>query len=125
MGPRVSGKRRMRIKSSYLFAGGIVAAVIVYLVIASLVGAARHATAARPQPQAKAAAPSVQVRDTPEVVRDQAVLIRGRTEAARSVVVRAETSGVVAATPARQGAAVRRGVVLCRLAVDARQAAVD
>jgi multidrug efflux system membrane fusion protein len=53
------------------------------------------------------------------------VAVRGRTEAARTVVVRSETAGVVAATPAAEGSYVRRGQVLCRLAVDARQAALD
>ena len=50
------------------------------------------------------------------------VVIRGRTEAERKVVVRAETAGVIAATPAELGAQVKTGDVLCRLNVDARQA---
>ena len=50
------------------------------------------------------------------------IVIRGRTEAERKVVVRAETSGVIAATPAELGAQVKSGEVLCRLSVDARQA---
>jgi multidrug efflux system membrane fusion protein len=51
--------------------------------------------------------------------------MRGRTEAARTVVVKSETAGVVAAVPAQEGAFVRQGQVLCRLAVDARQASLD
>ena len=53
------------------------------------------------------------------------VIIRGRTEALRKVTVRAETSGVVAETPARQGAAVEEGDILCRIKIDARQAALN
>jgi multidrug efflux system membrane fusion protein len=41
------------------------------------------------------------------------------------VVVRSETAGVVAAAPVLQGTFVKQGEVLCRLAVDARQAALD
>jgi multidrug efflux system membrane fusion protein len=41
------------------------------------------------------------------------------------VVVRSETAGVVAAVPAAEGSFVRQGQILCRLAVDARQASLD
>ncbi|HEY9219705.1 MAG TPA: efflux RND transporter periplasmic adaptor subunit, partial [Phenylobacterium sp.] len=47
------------------------------------------------------------------------------TEAARSVIVRSETAGVVAATPTTEGRFVRRGEVLCRMEVDARKASLD
>lgn len=44
-----------------------------------------------------------------------AVVLRGRTEASRSVEVRAETSGKVISEPVRAGATVTAGQVLCRL----------
>ena len=50
--------------------------------------------------------------------------IRGRTQANRTVVVRSETSGVVAQTPVLQGSSVKAGALLCRLSVDARQASL-
>jgi len=40
-------------------------------------------------------------------------------------VVRSESAGVVAATPAVEGSFVRKGAVLCRLNLDARQATLD
>lgn len=52
-----------------------------------------------------------------------ALAIRGRTEADQKVVVRADASGVVMATPVALGAAVKKGDVLCRLDVEARDAA--
>jgi multidrug efflux system membrane fusion protein len=61
----------------------------------------------------------------PETVRPYDVVLRGRTQAARAVVVRSETAGVVAQAPAREGSFVKKGDVLCRLAVDARQATLD
>lgn len=44
-----------------------------------------------------------------------AILVRGRTEAARQVDVRAETSGQVISDPLRKGAQVERGQLLCQL----------
>lgn len=46
---------------------------------------------------------------------DSAVLARGRTEAARQVEVRSETSGLVISEPLRRGAYVRAGQPLCEL----------
>ncbi len=59
---------------------------------------------------------------TPEK-RAGALAIRGRTEADQKVVVRSDASGLVEATPVALGAAVKRGDVLCRLGVEARDAA--
>lgn len=53
---------------------------------------------------------------------DNAVLLRGRTEAARSVEVRAETSGRVVSEPLRRGAYVNTGDVLCKLDEGTRRA---
>jgi len=46
---------------------------------------------------------------------DRAVLVRGETQAAREVEVRAETSGRVISTPLRKGASVEEGQLLCRI----------
>ncbi|MCF3596076.1 efflux RND transporter periplasmic adaptor subunit [Rhodobacteraceae bacterium LMO-12] len=46
---------------------------------------------------------------------DSAVILRGQTEAARQVDVRAETTGLVISEPLRKGAFVEEGQVLCRL----------
>lgn len=53
------------------------------------------------------------------------LVLRGRTEAIREVAVRAETGGRVVEAPAPEGAHVEEGELLCRLDVDARQAALD
>ncbi|MEE2527111.1 efflux RND transporter periplasmic adaptor subunit [Hyphobacterium sp. HN65] len=53
------------------------------------------------------------------------LVLRGRTEAIREVAVRAETGGRVVEAPAIEGAYVEEGDLLCRLDVDARQAALD
>ncbi len=46
---------------------------------------------------------------------DSAVLLRGRTEAARQVIVMAETSGKVISAPLRKGAYIDAGQILCQL----------
>jgi len=53
---------------------------------------------------------------------DGAVILRGRTEAARQVDVRAETSGLVISEPLRKGARVEQGDLMCRLDIGTRDA---
>lgn len=55
---------------------------------------------------------------------DGAVLLRGRTEAARSVDVRAETSGTVISPPLRRGASVEAGQTLCKIDPGTREASL-
>lgn len=55
---------------------------------------------------------------------DSAVILRGRTEAARQVTVAAETSGLVISTPLRKGAFVNEGDVVCRLNPGTREASL-
>lgn len=114
----------MRLKSSYVVVAAIVAIVFAYLLVRPLFGhgsKSAEKTTAASQPEA----PLVRVDLTPQAEHPLAVSFRGRTEAIRTTVVKSETSGVVAATPVLQGSYVNAGTVLCRLAVDARQAALD
>jgi len=113
-----------RLKPQYVFILVVLAVGALYFLSRSLFGGGEAPDTA----QAKASAntlPSVQARLTPETAREVEVVLRGRTEATRAVVARSETAGVVAATPAAEGSFVRKGQVLCRLAVDARQASLD
>ncbi len=55
---------------------------------------------------------------------DTAVLVRGRTEAAREVEVRAETSGLIINEPLRKGTLVEAGDLLCRIAPGTRDASL-
>ena len=114
----------MRLKPQYLFVVAVVGLVALYFIVRSVFGAvapgkaeAKTTTAAGP--------PSVQARLVPEVARTYDVVVRGRTQSTRSVVIRSETAGTVAAAPVLQGTFVKQGQVLCRLATDARQAALD
>lgn len=55
---------------------------------------------------------------------DSAVILRGRTEAARQVTVASETSGLVVSEPLRKGAFVNEGEALCRLDPGTREASL-
>ncbi len=112
----------MRWQPQYLVAGGIILAFALYFVVSSLLNAGKApAKAATP----KIETPTVQVSLIASEQRPYAVVLRGRTQGSRIVSVRSETSGVVAATPVREGTSVRKGQLLCKLNVDARQATLD
>ncbi|PTX55626.1 multidrug efflux system membrane fusion protein [Litoreibacter ponti] len=66
----------------------------------------------------------VAMRSTAQAI-DNAVLLRGRTEAQRQVDVRAETSGLVASDPLRKGASVEKGQLLCKIDPGTREAALE
>lgn len=115
----------MRLKSQYVVIIAVVVVLVLYFGLRSLFGGPAGGDAAAAKTTPAPSLPSVQAKLTPPATRPAQVVMRGRTEAARSVTVRSETAGVVAATPATEGSFVRQGQVLCRLSVDARQAALD
>jgi len=115
----------MRFKPSYLVVASIVVVVFAYLLARPFLGGVDKSKAADAQAAAPPALPLVRVSLTAQVQHPYLVAFQGRTQAARTVVVRSETAGLVAATPILQGTFVRAGTVLCRLAVDARAAALD
>lgn len=118
----------MRLTSAHKFAIGIVVVVVVAFAAGTLLHNARMGEETAAETKAQGAGPNtqpqVQVTLTPEGVHPYSVRVRGRTEAARTVSVRSETAGIVAATPAVEGTYVTRGTVLCRLNVDAREASL-
>lgn len=115
----------MRLKPEYMFVVVVVAVLVIAFAIGTVVNRMGKSGSAEAKTSGAGALPTVQALATPEATREYAVALRGRTESARSVVVRSETAGVVAATPAVEGSFVRKGAVLCRLNLDARQATLD
>ncbi len=67
---------------------------------------------------------SVVVRRSQAAEVDAAVQLRGRTEAARQVEARSETSGLIVSQPIRAGAYVQEGQLLCEIAPGTRAAAL-
>jgi len=85
------------------------------------------AAAAAPAPEASAPTrPLVRVfaRHSKAQVIDSAVVLRGETQAARSVELRAETAGQVVSEPLRKGSFVQEGHVLCKIDAGTRTAMV-
>ncbi len=103
----------------------IVVVVFVYLLVRPFLGGRAKDDAAQAHKGAASAAPLVNATITPQMRHAYLVSFRAHTQAARTVEVRSETAGPVASTPILQGSFVRAGTVLCRLNVDARQAALD
>ena len=58
-------------------------------------------------------------------IQTEDVIVRGRTEADRRVTVRAETTGRIVELPVDKGDRVAEGDLLCRIAVDARDARLE
>jgi multidrug efflux system membrane fusion protein len=120
----------MRLKSSHIFALGLIGAVILWFVVAGLLHSkpskAEDAEAAQGK-AAGAASPAtlVQISTIAESERPAETVVRGRTQARRAVAVKAESAGAVARTPVLQGSYVKAGTVLCQLNIDARQANLD
>jgi len=113
----------MRLKSQYVFILAVLGVLVLFFLTRAIFSSGSEKAQAKAPPVT--GPPAVQVALTPPTSREVQVLMRGRTEAARTVVVRSETAGVVAAAPTSEGAFVSQGQVLCRLAVDARQASLD
>jgi multidrug efflux system membrane fusion protein len=67
---------------------------------------------------------AVRARESRAELRQRILSLRGRTENKRTVEVRAEITGRVVERPVERGSRVEAGDVLCRLAIDDREAAV-
>ena len=72
-------------------------------------------------PAQKSDAVSVQVINSKSKTVESGIVVRGRTEAARKVVVRAETSGLIISEPLLKGMAVNQDQILCELSVGTRE----
>ena len=72
-------------------------------------------------PAQKSEAVSVKVLISTSKVVESGVVVRGRTEAARNVVVRAETSGLIISEPLSKGSKVKENQLLCELNVGTRE----
>ena len=107
----------MQVSQSVKLAGIVVALLVIYFMVRGMFGGAQEAAEAAPETRFAVVAEEI----APQPWRAE-VQMRGRTEAERKVIVRAETAGMIARTPAVLGAEVKEGDVLCQIATDARAA---
>ena len=110
-------------KSSYVIAAGMALAVAGWI-LSGQMGEGRTPDDDEPAAGEPAddALPEVRVRARSAREHVRELVLYGRTEAERTVHVRAETAGRVVARAVRKGQPVRRGVAMVRLAVDDRAA---
>ena len=114
----------MKINKSYLFAFGAFLAIALWFWYNS--GRKTDAPAkAAPAIEQTAPMPTVVVEPREAEAHQNSFKLYGRTEANREVSVKAETAGLVIATPVTEGRLIKRGATLCRQDVDARQANLD
>lgn len=116
----------MKINRTYLIAGVLIIGVGAWFAINSA-GYDPDVYAdveARQQP-AEIKLPTVVVRTVTAQDHPIHLINYGRTEPNRRVEVKAKTAASLVATPIREGTRVRRGDVICRQDMDARQALVD
>ncbi len=117
-----------QLKSSVWWAGGIAAAVTLWVASGVLTSSGEKPMAvglAGAQDAAAGELPLVRVRTVRAADRTAELVIRGRTRAERRVEVKAETAGRVERIAAEKGQAVKAGDPLCELDVGAKAAMLD
>ncbi|WP_417668053.1 efflux RND transporter periplasmic adaptor subunit [Roseibium sp.] len=120
----------MRFKFSYILAIGLAAGIGAWMYSGTIVvgGRAESDNATPPpaerQPATTANPFRVQVRELSAIERKAALEVRGRTQANAKVEVRTETAARVIDRPAREGARVAAGDILCKLDRGTREAGV-
>ena len=111
----------MKLSTSVKTALAVAGLTVAYFGVRTILGGAGDADAA-----AEESAPLFTViaeTVSPAEWRDE-IKVSGRTEALSKVTLRAETAGAIAATPVAPGTFVKAGTALCKLKIDARQAAL-
>lgn len=113
----------MKINRSVLISIVALAFIGIWFWVNSGGGASNYTT---PEPtETEKVLPTVVVEPRRAESYDTIFALYGRTEPNREVTIKAETAGLVAATPIKEGTRVKRGTVVCRQDVDARRANVD
>lgn len=118
----------MKIKPSYVIAALISLLIFFWFVIggmSGLKGEKKDTAKTTPAPTRSTELPSVKIQSLESESHENFVHLHGRTEAVREVAVKAETAGLVVKTPIREGRNVKRGTILCKQDIDARQAVLD
>lgn len=111
----------LKIRRSYVVASAFVVAIAAWL-LSGQFGDDGPVQVAESPARAEQTVPQVRVRTLAAETRTNFVVVNGRTEAARSVTLRAQTSGRVAEIGQPEGSIVSAGDVVVRLAMDDRQA---
>ena len=119
--------KRNAISESYIWAGIIVIAIFLWMVSGQFGSDSAQSSVEADASLTGGTEQAVSVRGAELTARDhiQTIIIRGRTEASRTVTVRAETVGRIVSVPIEKGAFVSKGEIICELAIDAREAQLE
>src|SRR4051812_33931374 len=109
------------LKTSYKWAVGIFAAVVLWVMSGQLTG---HSAPPADNPGGDTAVASVRVMTLTASPQDATITVRGRTQAKHEVDTRAEVEGVVQAIHFDKGDRVRKGAILCEIKDNDRSAKV-
>lgn len=110
-----------RMNKRFAIAGAI--AIVIFAWVAS--GIFSHKPVAKPAAKATTSeVPQVRVATLKAQPHRAELVVRGRTQARRTVEVRSETTGQISQLPTEKGTVVKAGDVLCQLQPEARQADV-
>ncbi|MGB0922054.1 MAG: efflux RND transporter periplasmic adaptor subunit [Alphaproteobacteria bacterium] len=109
-----------------------ISAIIIALIVIVWIISGQFGEAAKTPPPAQSIASqtesasrvAVRVMRSQAQMKAQVLTVRGQTEAVRKAAVRAETRGRIERLPQAKGAVVKKGAVLCELAVQERAARV-
>lgn len=107
-----------------MIAAIILAVIVSYFGIRSLMRGSLGSEAAPPAAEGPAPAPEAIVLTAESQPHTLTVRAKGRTAPDKSVTVKSGTAGTVISTPVREGSFVRQGALLCGLDVEARSARV-
>ena len=107
-------------KSTYLIAAGITLILVAWIASGQL--KSEPDATAEAAPESAAQLPTrVRVKEMTSKPHVTHITVRGKTEAKRVVQVRAQTSGRIEQLPIEKGQTVRRGDLLCKLALEDRE----
>ena len=114
-------KKGLEINSSFAWAIGIAAIVAIWILSGELFGDDAKSRGATLETEEERI---VAVRATTSFAQSHIdkIIIRGQTEALRTVKIKAETTGTVTAVPADEGSRVSAGDVICELSMNVRDA---
>ncbi len=115
----------MKFNTSYLIAGLLVLLIAAWFLINSGKSDEPETAALQNDARQEQSLPVVVVREFVASEHPQTFNLFGRTEPNREVAVKAETPGLVVATPIAEGRRIGKGTVICRQDIDARQANLD
>lgn len=110
----------MKLNRSQWIAVSVFGAISLWMLSGAFAGDDKKA--APPVNQAAAVAPKVRVADIAAAELPRSVTVRGQTQAVRSVDLKAETAGRVVEVLAEKGAALKKGDLIAKLALDDRPA---